>query len=309
MDYKDYYNILGVSKQASQDEIKKAYRKLAVKYHPDKNPDNKDAEARFKEISEAYDVLGDPEKRQKYDSLGANWKQYENMDFNGGSRGGQQRYEFEGDPFGGTGFSDFFDYFFSGSDFGGMGGEEFGGFRSGGRARPAKGTDYQGTFTLHLAEAYSGTSKILDVAGQQLRIKIKPGVKDGQQLRIKGKGGPGRNGGPNGDVLITLQVLSDDRFTRKGDDLYMDLPVDLYTAVLGGKITVSTMKGPVNLNIKEGTPNGKTLRLKDMGMPVYDKPGTYGNLFARVQVEIPTKLSEKEKELFRELAALRGVYA
>lgn len=309
MDYKDYYKILGISKQASQDEIKKAYRKLAVKYHPDKNPDNKEAEARFKEISEAYDVLGDPEKRQKYDALGANWKQYENMDFNGGPRGRQQRYEFEGDPFGGTGFSDFFDYFFSGSDFGGMGGEEFGGFRSGGRARPGKGTDYQGTFTLHLAEAYTGTSKILDVAGQQLRIKIKPGVKDGQQLRIKGKGGPGRNGGPNGDVLITLQVLSDDRFTRKGDDLYMDLPVDLYTAVLGGKITVSTMKGPVNLTIQEGTPNGKTLRLKDMGMPVYDKPGTYGNLFAKVQVQVPTNLSEREKELFRELAALRRVYA
>ena len=282
MEYKDYYKILGVERSASQDDIKKAYRKLAVKYHPDKNPDDKVAEEKFKEISEAYQVLGNADSRKKYDELGANWKQYENAGFSGfgGFGGGAQ-------GFSASGFSDFFDMFF-----GGMGG----GRRS---SRPAKGSDINATINMTLLEAYQGSQRMLDLNGNTIKINIKPGARDGQVLRIKGKGNPGRNGGDNGDLLIKVTIMNDHVYQRDGDDLIRNINVDVYTAILGGKITVNTLKGDVNVPIKPQTQNNSTLRLKGLGMPHYDKEGA-GALLLKVQLLLPEHFSQKELELIKE---------
>jgi curved DNA-binding protein len=305
MDYKDYYKILGVSKNASTDEIKKAYRKLAVKYHPDKNPGNKEAEARFKEISEAYEVLRDPEKRKKYDQLGSNWNQFQGagtggFDFSqfGGGRRGKSRTYFSGnmnDLFGDSdsGFSDFFNAFF-----GGFGGSS-GGFRQ--QAQQVKGQDLRSDLSISLSEAYHGTSRLLTVNGQKIKINIKPGAYNGQELRIKGKGGKGRNGGADGDIYLNIKVLPEKNYTIHGNDLMLKTDVDLYTAVLGGKININTLSGRLNINIPKGIQNGTKLRVKGKGMPVYGKSGTYGDLFLQLNILIPTNLSKKEEELFRQL--------
>ncbi len=309
MEYKDYYKTLGVSKTAGQDEIKKAYRKLAVKFHPDKNPGNKQAEERFKEIGEAYEVLKDPEKRKKYDQLGSNWKQYEQAGAGGwdggpfSSRGGGGRtFHYEGDPgdlFGetGGGFSDFFNAFF-----GNMGGSSQ---QFGGRSAGYRGQDLQAEMEITLEEAYHGTSRILNVNGQKLRITTKPGAYDGQDLRIRGKGGPGMNGGSSGDIYIRIRVLPHNRFSREGNDLNVSEDVDLYTAILGGNIEVVTLSGRVNVPVAKGTQNGSRLRLKGKGMPVYGKPGTYGDLYVRLNIIIPKTLSREETELFRKLKSLQ----
>ena len=319
MEYKDYYKILGVSKDASQADIKKAYRKLAVKYHPDKNPGDKKAEERFKEISEANEVLKDPEKRKRYDELGANWKYYEQQQgagaggFSGSPfRGGRgTRVEFEGDLgdiFGNGGFSDFFNSFFGG---GGAGYSQFGGGASQGNpfgrasAYAAKGQDLEAQMSISLEEAYQGVTKILNVNGTQLRLSIKPGIRDGQTLRLKGKGGPGANGTAAGDLYLKINVDKHAVFERKEDDLYVDLPVDLYTAILGGKTNVKTLKGEVSISIPQGTESGKTLRLKGLGMPNYDKAKVFGNLYGKINVEIPKNLSEEEINLFKQLKQLR----
>lgn len=312
MDYKDYYKLLGVSKSASQDEIKKAYRKLAVKYHPDKNTGDRQAEERFKEIGEAYEVLKDPEKRKKYDQLGANWKQYQNADaraggfdfshFRGASPGGSP-FHFEGDIgdiFGGAngGFSDFFNAFFGGR----------GDSRSG---RPAfqKGKDYQAELEISLAEAYSGTTRVLDVNGQKLRATIKPGAFNGQELRIKGKGGQGYNGGTPGDIYIKLKVIPDNNYELKGNDLVYKAKVDLYTAILGGKIEVHTIAGKLNLDVPKGSQPGSKLRLRGKGLPLFNKPGWAGDLYVQLDVTIPRRLSEEESDLFKKLKALRHKHA
>ena len=293
MEYKDYYKILGVERSATQDEIKKAYRKLAVKYHPDKNPDDKVAEEKFKEISEAYQVIGNPDSRKKYDELGANWKQYENAGFGGGAHG-----------FNASGFSDFFDMFFGGHGGGGGAGFDFSSFMGGmggGRrsTRPAKGGDLNATINLTLLEAYQGSQRILDLNGSSIKISIKPGVRDGQILRLKGKGNPGRNGGDNGDLMIKVVINNDPSYQRDGDDLIKNINIDVYTAILGGKITVSTLKGDVNVPIKPQTQNNSTLRLKGMGMPHYGKEGT-GALLLKVQILLPEHFSAKELELIKE---------
>lgn len=290
MEYKDYYKILGVERSASQDEIKKAYRKLAVKYHPDKNPDDKVAEEKFKEISEAYQVLGNADSRKKYDELGANWKQYENAGFNGFG-GGQ--------GFSASGFSDFFDMFFGGQ--GGGAGFDIRDFMSNGRrsSRPAKGSDLNATINMTLLEAYQGSQRILDLNGNTIKITIKPGVRDGQVLRIKGKGNPGRNGGDNGDLLIKVVITNDPVYQRDGDDLIRNVNIDIYTAILGGKITVNTLKGDVNVPIKPQTQNNSTLRLKGLGMPRYGKEGA-GALLLKVQLLLPEHFSQKELELIKE---------
>jgi len=311
MQYKDYYKILGVSKNARQDEIKKAYRKMAVKYHPDKNPDNKEAEDLFKEANEAFEVLGDPEKRKKYDRLGANWKQYEHAG-NGhsggydwsqfGSQGRSRSYHFQGDIgdiFGESGgFSDFFNAFF-----GDMGAGTSQGFQT---RQGYKGQDLRAEMDITLQEAYHGGSRILNVNGHKLRVKIKPGTYDGQELRIKGKGGQGMRGGENGDLYITIKLLPDPHFNIKGNNLIKDEQIDLYAAVLGDKKTVETMNGKINVNIPKGSQNGKILRLKGKGIPLYNKPGQYGDMLVRLNVQIPQNLSDKEEKLFHELQELHN---
>ncbi len=299
MDYKDYYKVLGVERSASQDEIKKAYRKLAVKYHPDKNPDDKVAEEKFKEISEAYQVLGNADTRKKYDELGANWKQYENSGFSGFGGGGQ--------GFNASGFSDFFDMFFGGQGGAGFDIRDFMGGMGGGRrsTRPAKGSDLNATINMTLLEAYQGSQRMIDLGGNTIKITIKPGVRDGQVLRIKGKGNLGRNGGDNGDLLIKVSITNDHVYQRDGDDLIRNINVDVYTAILGGKITVTTLKGDVNVPIKPQTQNNSTLRLKGMGMPHYDKEGA-GALLLKVQLLLPEHFSQKELELIKEAKELKS---
>lgn len=306
MEYKDYYTTLGVAKNASPDDIKKAYRKLAVKYHPDKNPNDKAAEEKFKEINEAYEVLSDPEKRKKYDELGSNWKQFSEAGFGhqgyGANRhGGTYYYTYQGDPsdiFGsGSGFSDFFEAFFGGgSSFGKRSQSER--FSNFGFNIP--GSDLSGDISISLQEAYNGTERIVDKGTEKIKVKIKPGAYDGLILRAKGKGQQG-SGGKAGDLLLTVKVQKNNVFERKGDDLYMEVPVDLFTILLGGKIEIITLGGKVIVTIPEGSENGKQLRLKGKGMPVYGKAGKYGDLYVKLNVQLPTSLNEKQKDLLRQL--------
>jgi curved DNA-binding protein len=295
MEFKDYYKILGVSKTATTDEIKKAYRKLAIKYHPDKNQGNKAAEEKFKEANEANDVLSDPEKRKKYDELGENWKHYQpgnpppRQGYGAGSR--QQYYSSSEDDFGGGNFSDFFESIFgSGSRFGG-----------GGNRGPVKGEDYQTDITISLEEAYTGTARLLEVNGEKLQVKFKPGTADAQSLRIKGKGGAAGKNGTRGDIFVTLHVSPHSYFERKEDDLYCEIIVDLYTAILGGKTMVRTMKGNIQITIPKETDNGKVLRLKGLGMPKYANPNEFGDIYAKVKLQIPKNLSKEEIDLFQQL--------
>jgi curved DNA-binding protein len=299
MDYKDYYKVLGVKKDASIDEIKKAYRKLAVKYHPDKNPGDKAAEEKFKEANEANEILGNPEKRKKYDEMGANWQQYANNPYGQGRpAGGPQGFnteEFYGD---GSQFSSFFESIFGG------GGGGFGNQRRR-TNRPSRGQDAEATIELTLEESFHGTSRQVTLDGAKLNLKFKPGTAEGQILRLKGKGNPGQGGGENGDLLITVHIAPNPRYELKGNDLYFDQPLDLYTAVLGGKVTVQTIDKAVNMNIPAGTDSHKTLRLKGMGMPIFNKPDERGDAYVRMVLTTPKNLSEEEKELFEKLAAIK----
>lgn len=295
MNYKDYYKVLGLNKSASQDDIKKAFRKLAVKYHPDKNPGNKAAEEKFKEINEANEVLGDPEKRKKYDELGENWQHYQQQgnarqqsDWGQWQNAGPQ-YSSGRTTFEGGDFSDFFESFF-GSRFGGSG-----------SAGPQKGSDYSAEVQLSLEEAYNGTTRLLEVNGEKLQMKFKPGVREGQTLRIRGKGGQGSNKGARGDIYIAVHVSEHPHFERKENDLYCEAPVDLYTAILGGKAMIRTLKGNIKIDIPAETENGKVLRLKGMGMPVFGKEKESGDLYAKVKVILPKHLSKEEIELFQQL--------
>ncbi|MBS1519058.1 MAG: DnaJ domain-containing protein [Bacteroidetes bacterium] len=312
MDYKDYYKILGVNKNATQDEIKKAYRKLAVKYHPDKNKGKKEAEEKFKEINEANEVLGDKDKRKKYDELGENWKYYQQsggqQDFdwsqyaNQGSGYTQYTYGNDfGDSFSGTGFSDFFETLFGGGGFGSSRQSE----RGSARKANLRGEDLSAEMSITLEDAFKGSEKLFDLNGQSIKLRIKPGIASGQTLRLSGKGGAGIRGGNPGDLLLKIHVLQDPLYERKGDDLYTDIRVDLYTAVLGGKASLKTFKGTININIPKEAQSGKVLRLQGLGMPKYGKTNESGDLYAKIIVETPVNLSEKELKLFRELAELR----
>ena len=298
MDYKDYYKILGVTKTASPEEIKKAYRKLAVKHHPDKNPDNKVAEEQFKLANEANEVLGNSEKRKKYDELGENWQQYEKQGNQqgenpfGDNQGGRYRYESNGnDDFGGqTDFSDFFEQFFSG-----------GARNGGGRTQNRKGGDYETEMEITLEEAYQGTSRTIQVEGEKLRITTKSGSYNDQRLRIKNKGAKGSSEDNRGDLFVKIKVKNHPDFIRKGDDLYYTQSVDLYTAVLGGEVLVSTLSGQVKIKIAEGTQNGKSIRLKGKGMVIYDKKDVFGDFYLEIKVQIPDKLTDKQRDLFEQL--------
>ena len=300
MNFKDYYAVLGVKKDATQAEIKKQYRKLAVKYHPDKNSGNKQAEEKFKDLGEANDVLSDPEKRKKYDTLGSNWKQYEQSSQAGGAdfsqwarQGGGQKYShsYTAEDFGGTDFSDFFNAFFGGG----------GGFSE----RSRQGQDYEARLEITLEEACRGSKRLLNVDGEKINVSIPPGVTNGQVLRVKGKGGKGRRGGESGHLMLHVDVLPDARFDRKENDLYGDLHVSLYKAILGGNIPVQTWKGTFNMKIPRETQNGKVLRMKGMGMPAYQKKGTNGDLYLKIILDIPQNLTQEEIDLFSKLSSLR----
>jgi curved DNA-binding protein len=301
MDYKDYYKILGVAKTANAEDIKKSYRKLAIKYHPDKNPNNTAAEEKFKEINEANEVLGDADKRKKYDDLGEDWK-YQQAAGQQGNNGYRQSnrnagsYQYaKSEQFDETNFSDFFENIFGG---------KYGG-SSQGKSSAFKGQDYTAEVLISIEEAYSGTARLLDLEQQKLQLKIKPGIKDGQVLRLKGKGGNGINGGQNGDLNITIHVAEHPYYKRKEDDLYCDINVDLYTAVLGGQTFIKTLRSQIKVNISKETDSGKVIRIKGMGMPKYDKENEYGDLYAKINITMPKDLSPKETELFNELSTIK----
>jgi len=295
MEYKDYYKTLGVSKSASQEEIKKAFRKLAIKYHPDKNPGDQKAESMFKEVNEANEVLGDPEKRKKYDEMGANWKAYaqQGEQFRGGQR--THQYHDFGQGVGGE-FSDFFESFF-GSGFSERG---FGGFQQQQQA-PRKGQDYSAEMTLTLEDVFHGATKEVTIDHQRVNLKIKPGTKDGQILRMKGKGSPGSRGGQSGDLLITVKLSPHPHFERRGNDLYFDAPLDAFTAILGGKTSIQGFDKRVSMNIPAGTDSNKVFRLKGLGMPIFENPSQRGDAYVRMVIHVPKNLTEEEKKALKEM--------
>ncbi|WPQ61589.1 J domain-containing protein [Chitinophaga sancti] len=300
MAFIDYYKVLGLEKTASADDIKKAYRKLARKLHPDMNPNDKDANLKFQQLNEANEVLSDPEKRKKYDEYGENWRHAEQFEHakqqqqqQGYTYGGQTGFEGFGGNFSEEHFSDFFESLF------GRGG----GAGAGGRTRGKyRGQDYQAELHLGLREAATTHQHTLKVNDQNVRITIPAGIANGQVIKLKGHGAPGGNGGPAGDLYITFIVEDDENFKRSGDDLYATVDVDLYTALLGGDITFDTLNGKVKLKVKPETQSGTKVRLKGKGFPVYKKEGESGDLIITYNVKLPTGLNEKEKELIRELA-------
>ena len=298
---------MGIGKSATPAEIKKAYRTLANKYHPDKTNGDRAAEEKFKAINEANEVLSDPVKRKKYDQFGADWKHYEEAGaqpggfdwskYATGSGGQTQRTStHESDAtFADEGVSDLFEMLFG----------QRSGQRPGRRSVVSKGEDLEAETTLSLEEAYHGTTRLIQLHGQTIKVTIKPGAADQQMLRILGKGAGGLSGGPNGDLYLTVKIAPHPEFQRRGNDLHRDLPVELYTAVFGGKAQIRTLKGKVTVNIPKGTPNGKELRLRGLGMPVYAKKNKFGNLLVKVDIVLPEHLSEEEIDLFRKLAALQ----
>lgn len=303
MEFIDYYKVLGLEKSASQDDIKKAYRKLARKYHPDLNPNDKEANKRFQQINEANEVLSDPEKRKKYDQYGKDWAHADAFEQARQQQGARGAYpgggEWSGAEFFSGGeegrFSDFFESLFGGG----------GGGRSS-RASQARfrGSDYQAELHLTLDEAHTTHKRIITVNGKDIRITIPAGVENGQVIKLKGYGSPGVNGGPHGDLYLTFVIADHARFKRVGNDLYATQHLDLYTAVLGGEETVETMDGKVKLKVKPETQNESKMRLKGKGFPVYKQEGEKGDLFLTFVVDMPTQLTDEQKVLFQKLADL-----
>jgi curved DNA-binding protein len=316
MDFIDYYKVLGVSKTATQDEIRSAYRKLARKHHPDLNPNDKEANKKFQQINEANEVLSDPDKRKKYDQYGKDWQHAEAFEkaqqsagagrrgpggfgggaggfgagssgFSGFGAGGAE----EGEEFGGGEFSDFFESLFG---------------RSARSSKAAfRGQDYHAELHLGFTEAAATHQQVLTVNEKNIRITIPAGVENGQVIKLNGHGGPGANGRPDGDLYITFVIADDPRWRRDGNNLYTNATPDLYTMMLGGEVMVDTLNGKVKLKIKPETANGTSLRLKGKGFPEYKKEGQHGDLFVTLEIQLPTHLSEKEKELFQELRKIK----
>lgn len=281
MQYKDYYKILGVNKKASQEEIKKVHRKLAFKYHPDQNPGNKAAEEKFKEISEAYQVLGDPDKRKKYDRLGTQWQKFGQGGFDDFARQWQQqrarrgqRVEFDADMFNQPG-NDFFSTFF------------------GNRKRSR---DVESKITISLEEAYTGFQPVLRIEDKRIKITVKPGIKSGQVLKIPGKGR-----GAKGDLLLKINIKPHQIFERKGDDLHAKAEVGLYTAILGGKVMIHTLKGRMKVTVPSYSQHDQILKLKGLGMPNYKNPQKSGNLYLTLKINMPKSISETERKLLEQL--------
>ena len=269
MAYIDYYKILGVDKSASQDDVKKAYKKLARKYHPDLNPNDPDAHRKFQEINEANEVLSDPEKRKKYDQYGENWKHADEFEAQ------QQQYR-----------------------------QYQNGQGRGRHSHGFRGQDYTTELQVSLTDAAKTHKQIITVNGKNLRITIPAGIADGQTIKLRGQGGPGVNGGPAGDLYITFHIPEDSRFKRVGDDLYVTAPLNLYTAILGGEQIVETMDSKVKLKVKPGTQNNTKVRLKGKGFPIYKEEGKFGDMIVTYSIDIPTNLTDKQKELFREIQSL-----
>jgi curved DNA-binding protein len=302
MEFIDYYKILGVDKNASTEDIKKAYRTLARKHHPDLNPNDTSAKQKFQQINEAHEVLSDPEKRKKYDTYGKDWKhaeEFERAKTSGAGRS-QPFGESGGTYYTSEGGEDFSEFFAS------MFGDRFssGGFSSGMGQTKFRGQDYNAEIHLTLADVFYTHQQTVTVTGKTLKITVPAGIENGQKLVLQGQGGPGINGGPNGDLYITFIVERDPIFKRSGSDLYTSLDIDLYTAILGGEITLSTLNGKVKLKVKPETQNGTEVKLKGMGMPVYKKDGQFGDLYVKYSVKIPSDLSIREKELFEQLSKL-----
>jgi curved DNA-binding protein len=300
MAYTDYYKILGVSKTASEDDIKKAYRKLARKLHPDLNPNDREANKKFQQINETNEPLSDPEKRKKYDQYGENWENAEQFEKAQQSRGGGGQRRPTSNPFGdfaeagefgsSGGYSDFFEQMF--------------GSQSGTNAK-YRGQDYQAELHLSLRDAAKTHTQTLTINEKNIRITIPAGVEDGQVIRLKNHGAPGANGGPSGDLYITFRISADPVFKRLGNDLYITLNIDLYVAVLGGDVMVDTLNGKIKLKVKSETQNGVKSRLKGKGFPVYKKDGESGDLFVTYNILIPQQLTARQKELFEELSKLK----
>lgn len=305
MAYIDYYKILGIDKNASAEDIKKAYRKLARKYHPDVNPGDKEAERKFKEINEANEVLSHPENREKYDKYGEHWKHGEEYE----KARQQQQHSKQSASYGGFSDADFgegedFSDFFQ-SMFGGGAGSGFGRSSRGSTSGKFRGQDISAELNLHLRDAATTHQQTFEINGKKVRITIPAGIADGQKIKLKGHGSPGYNGGPNGDLYITFNIAEDPHFKRNCEHLSAEVSVDLYTAVLGGEVIVKTLDGSVNLKVKPGTQNGTKARLKGKGFPVYKKEGEFGDLVVTYHVKLPTNLSEKEKDLFQQLKDLQ----
>lgn len=292
MEFIDYYKILGVGKNSSEDDIKKAYRKLARKLHPDLNPNDKDAHKKFQQVNEANEVLSDPEKRKKYDRYGKDWQHAEQFE--------QQRQSQRQSQFSGGGqfssdtdsaFSDFFESMFGGS----------------GQNRQTKfrGQDYHAELTLSLADAMETRQQTLTVNEKNIRITIPAGIENGQAIKLKGHGAPGINGGPAGDLYITFSIANHPHFKRFGNDLFTTATIDLYTAILGGETTIDTFKGKIKLKVNPETQFGSKIRLKGKGFPVYKKEGESGDMYVTYEIKLPTNLSQQQKELFTQLSKLK----
>jgi curved DNA-binding protein len=292
MEFIDYYKILGVDKKASAEEIKKVYRKLARKLHPDLNPNDKEAHQKFQQVNEANEVLSDPDKRKKYDQYGKDWQHADQFEQQRQSQ--REAYNTGGQNFSGDTDGDFSSFFES----------LFGG---GGRTRQTKfrGQDYNAELKLSLIDAMTTHQQTLTVNGKNIRITIPAGAENGQVIKLKGYGAPGVNGGPAGDLYITFSITPHPHFKRSGNDLYTTAVIDLYTAVLGGETTIDTLQGKVKLKVNPGTQHGTKVRLKGKGFPVYKKEGEAGDLYVTYEVKIPTELTEEQKKLFTALSKLK----
>jgi curved DNA-binding protein len=309
MEFIDYYKVLGLDKKASKEAIKKAYRKLARKYHPDLNPNDTAAQKKFQQINEAHEVLIDPKKRKQYDQYGKDWQHAEEFEKAKSRQGAGYRNTAGGfggaEDFGGSAdfggranyteseFSDFFE-----SMFGGAGGNR--------RSASFRGQDFNAELRLNLSDIYTSQLQTFNVNGKNIRLRIPAGVEDGQTIKISGHGGTGVNGGPKGDLFITFSIHNDTSFKREGKDLFKDVALDIFTAALGGEITVETFTGKVKLKVKPETENGTTVKLKGKGFPVYKKEGQFGDLFITYRLQLPKNLSKREKELLQELKNLRS---
>jgi curved DNA-binding protein len=301
MAYIDYYQVLGLKKDATEKDIKSAYRKFARKYHPDLNPNDKEANKKFQEVNEANEVLSDADKRKKYDQYGENWQHADAYEAQQQQSGGRPYSGYSGGGDTGGGFNN--ESFGEGGDFSDYFQSMFGNMNGGGRGRKAKyrGQDFSSELHLNLLDVTEPRKQTLNVNGKNIRITIPAGVENGQTIKIAGHGGAGSNGGPAGDLLITFVIKDDAKFKRDGHNLHTTVNIDLYTAVLGGEVIAETLSGKVKVPVKAGTQNGAKVKLKGKGMPVYKKENEFGDLYLSYQIDIPTELTDKQRELFKEL--------